>query len=60
MVLLCEPRTQKAEDIHIDIDKDVETRFDTSKYELRIKKSYWINEGRIEWKTNDIVCCIKT
>ena len=42
---------QKADDIYKDIAEDVETRFDTSNYELnrpfpkaKTKKSYWITE----------------
>ena len=41
----------KTEDIYVDIARDVETRFDTSKYVLekllpKVKKSncHWINE----------------
>ena len=41
----------KTEDIYSDVGKDVETRFDTSNYELdrplpkrKKKKSNWINE----------------
>ena len=42
---------KKTDDIYTDIAKDVETRFDTSNYELdrplpkgKNKKSNWINE----------------
>ena len=47
----------KEHDIYKDIAKDVETRFDTSNYELDIplpqgksKNSNWINERWIRWK----------
>ena len=49
--------TVKADDINKDIAEDVETKFDTSNYELgrslsqgKNKKINWINEARIRWK----------
>ena len=57
----------KADDIYKDIAEDVETRFDTSNYELnrpfpkaKTKKSYWITEIWIRWKNNDKICWIKS
>ena len=44
----------KADDVYKDIAEDVETRFDTSNYELDIplpkEKSNWINENKLEGK----------
>ena len=51
----------KADDIYVDIAEDLETRYDTSNYELhrpvpkgKNKKSNWINE-RISWKNSFLV-----
>ena len=53
----------KTKDIYVDIAKLVETRFDTSNYELEKPlpkgKSHWINEKRIKWENNERVCSIK-
>ena len=56
----------KTENIYVDIAKDVETRFDTSKYVLekllpKVKKSncHWINEWWTRWKNNDIIWCVE-
>ena len=48
------------DDIYKDIEEDVETSFDTSNYELDIpltkeKKTNWINDRWIRWKTNERV-----
>ena len=57
----------KTWDIHSDIAKDIETRLDTSNYELdrslpkgKNKKSNSINERWIRCKNNDRVCRIAT
>ena len=63
----------KTEDIYTYIVKDVETRFETSNYELPItyyiplpigkkskKKKNYINESWIKWKNNDRVCFFET
>ena len=57
----------KADDIYKDIAEDVETRFDTSNYELKrplpkakTKKSNLITEIWIRWKSNDKICWIKS
>ena len=57
----------KAQDICVDISKVVETRFNTSEYELKRplltgknKKSYLINERLIGWENNGRVCCNET
>ena len=56
---------------HKDIAKDVETRFDTSNYQLECNstdrvlpkienmKSDWINERLINWKNYEKICCSK-
>ena len=57
----------KTEYIYINIAKDVETRFDTTSYELerpltkaKNTKSNWINDRRTTWKNNGKVFRIKT
>ena len=64
----------KTEDIYKDIAEDVETRLDTSSYELVCnsinrtlpkgkKNSIWINETWIRWKNltkNDNICSTKS
>ena len=55
----------KTNDLYKDMAEDVETRFDTSNYELShyLKekiKSNWINERCIWWKNHDILCWIKS
>ena len=58
----------KTDDIYKDISEDLETRFDTSNYELECnsierplskgknKKINWINERWIRWKNHDKIC----
>ena len=53
----------KADDIYKDIAEDVETRFDTSNYELvqplpKGKKIIWINESWIRSKNHDKSCWV--
>ena len=57
----------KTDYIYKDIAEDVETRFDTSSYELdrpltkgKNKKSNWINERRIRWKYYEKICWTKS
>ena len=57
----------KTDTIYKDLSEDVETRFDTSNYEVDIplpkgknKKSNWINERRIRWKNHGKICWIKS
>ena len=57
----------KTDDIYKDIGEDVETRFDTSNYELdrplpkgKNKNSNWINERLIRWKSHGKICWIKS
>ena len=55
----------KTENIYVDITQYVETRFDTSNYELerplsKEKKSNWINERWIRSETNDRISYIET
>ena len=57
----------KTDDIYKDIAEDVETRFDTSNYELdrllpkaKKQKSHWINERSIRWENYDKICWIKS
>ena len=49
------------QDIHVDVAKDVEKRFDTSNYDLgrqlprgKKQKSKWVNEN------NDRFCCLES
>ena len=58
--------TKKTDDVYKDIAEDVETRFDTSDYELdrplpkrKKTKSNWINERRIRWKNYENIYWIK-
>ena len=50
----------KANDIYKDIEEGVQTRFDTSNYELdqyqKEKKRNWINERLIRWKNYESIC----
>ena len=53
----------KKEDIYKDITKDIETRFDTSNYELhkpldkeKPLKNNWINERWVSWKNYINIC----
>ena len=55
----------KTENIYVNVAKYVETKIDTSNYELdrplpnrKKLKSNWINEKWNRWKNNDRVCCI--
>ena len=57
----------KKDGIYKDIAEDVETRFDTSNYELdrpltkrEKQKSSWINERLIRWKNHGKICWIKS
>ena len=62
----------KTDDIYKDIAEDVETRFDTSNYELECnsigrtlpkgkkQKSNWINERWIRWKNHNKICWTKS
>ena len=48
----------KTDDIYKDVAEDVETRFDTTNYELgrplpKGKKINWVNERWIRWKSYD-------
>ena len=53
----------KTDDIYKDIAENVETRFDTSNYELDRPlpkgKNDWINDGWIRWKNHGKICWIK-
>ena len=42
----------KAEDVYVDIKKDVETRFDTWKYELKSALPKWKNK-KVTWLIKD-------
>ena len=48
----------KAYDIYKDIEVDIETRFDSSDYEL--VKPLPKGERQIRWKNHDKICCIKS
>ena len=53
----------KTDDIYKDIAEDVQTRFDTSNYELDRqfpKGKNWINERWISWKNHDKICWTKS
>ena len=56
----------KADDIYKGISEDVETRYDTSNYELdrlspkgKNKKNNWIGEGWIRQKNHELYLLIK-
>ena len=56
----------KTNDIYRDIGNDNETRFDALNYELdrplpkgKNKKTNWINERLVRWKSHDKLCWIK-
>ena len=53
----------KTDDIYKKIEEDLETRYDTSNYELdwqlpkeKKLKSNWINEKWFRWKNHDKIC----
>ena len=57
----------KTDNVCRDIAEDVETRFDTSNFELdrplpkgKNKKSDWINERWIRWTNHKRICWIKS
>ena len=59
---------RKTNDIYEDIAEDVDTRFDTSNYELnrpdasKIKgqESYWCKERQTRWRNHEKICWIKS
>ena len=52
---------EKTDDIYNDIAEDVETRFDTSNFELdRPFKSNWINRRLIRWTNHERNCWINS
>ena len=57
----------KIDDVYKDISENIETRFDTSNFEvdrslpkIKNKKSNWTNERWIRWTNHERICCIKS
>ena len=57
----------KTDDVYKDIVEEVETRFDTSNFELerslpkgKNKKSDWINEKWLEWTNHERICWVES
>ena len=57
----------KIDDVYKDISENIETRFDTSNFEvdrslpkIKNKKSNWTNERWIRWINHEMICWIKS